>query len=113
LADLPTLDLEIQVHKILVKAFASSDELQQLMSEEKNPLEGDPFENVTNNIEILRNQPQHETLMEAMMTKASTPLYEGSSTSILLAILLLSLRVVHGVSNVFMDELFSLLQRSC
>jgi hypothetical protein len=28
LADLPTLDLEIQVHKILVKAFASYDELQ-------------------------------------------------------------------------------------
>ncbi len=101
------------MHKILVKAFASSDELQQLMSEEKNPLEGDPFENVTNNIEILRNQPQHETSMEAMMTKASTPLNEGSSTSILLAILLLNLRVVHGVSNVFMDELFSLLQRSC
>jgi hypothetical protein len=51
------------------------------MSEEKVPLEGDPFENVTNNIEILRNQPQHQTLMEAMVTKASTPLYEGSSTS--------------------------------
>jgi hypothetical protein len=68
------------------------------MSEEKVPLEGDPFENVTNNIEILRNQPQHETLMEAMMTKASTSLYEGSSTSILQAILLLNLKMVHGVA---------------
>jgi hypothetical protein len=31
----------------------------------------------TNTIKILKDQPQHEALMEAMMTKASTPLYEG------------------------------------
>ncbi len=35
------------------------------------------LENAIDEIEILGDQPQHETLMEAMMTKASTPLYEG------------------------------------
>jgi hypothetical protein len=50
--------------------------------------------------------------MEEMIRKVSTPFYEGASTSLLLAmLLLLNLKVVHGVSNVFMDELFSLLQK--
>lgn len=47
-----------------------------------------------------------------MLTKASTFLYEGSSTSMLLALLfLLSLRTIHGFDNSFMDELFPLLQK--
>jgi hypothetical protein len=59
-------------------------------------------------MEILRDQSQHETLL----AKASTPLYEGSSTSILATILLLlNLRTLHGVSSVSMDELFSLLRK--
>ncbi len=45
-----------------------------------------------------------------MLTKASTPLYEGSSTSMLSTTsLLLTLKTIHGISNSFMDELFSLL----
>ncbi len=53
-----------------------------------------------------------EALMEAMLTKTSTPLYEGSSTSMLsTTLLLLNLRTIHGTSNSFMDELFSLLQK--
>jgi hypothetical protein len=45
-----------------------------------------------------------------MLTKASTLLYEGSSISMLsTTLLLLNLTIVHGVSNNFMDELFSLL----
>jgi hypothetical protein len=55
---------------------------------------------------------QHEVVMEAMIIKTSTPLYEGSSTSMLAAmLLLLNLRTVHGVNNVFMDEFFSLLRK--
>jgi hypothetical protein len=47
-----------------------------------------------------------------MFTKTLTPLYEGSSTSMLsTTLLLLNLRTIHGVSNSFMDELFSLLQK--
>ncbi len=45
-----------------------------------------------------------------MITKALTPLYEGSSTNMLATmLLLLNLRIVHRVNDVFMDELFSLL----
>jgi hypothetical protein len=47
-----------------------------------------------------------------MFMKASTPLFEGSSTSMLLAmLLLLNLKIVHGLTNFFMDELLSLLRR--
>jgi hypothetical protein len=48
--------------------------------------------------------------MESMITKTSTPLFEGFSTSMLSAILLLNLKVFHGVNNIFMDKLFSLLK---
>ncbi len=50
--------------------------------------------------------------MESIITKASTPLLEGSSINMLSAmLLLLNLKIVHGLSNVFMDELFSLLRK--
>ncbi len=62
--------------------------------------------------DFLIDPGQHEVAMEAMITKASTPIYEGSSTSMLAAmLLLLNLRTIHGVSSVFMDELFSLLRK--
>jgi hypothetical protein len=48
--------------------------------------------------------------MDAMLAKASTLLYEGFTTNMLKTILLLlNLRIVHRVNNVFMNELFSLL----
>jgi hypothetical protein len=47
--------------------------------------------------------------MELMITKASTPLFEGSSMNMLLT-MLLNLKIAHGVSNLFMDKLFSLLK---
>jgi hypothetical protein len=57
-------------------------------------------------------QKHHEALMEAMLTKASTLLYEGSSIKMLSTLLLLlNLRTIHGVSNSFMDEFFSLLRK--
>jgi hypothetical protein len=56
------------------------------------------------------DQQQHEILMDAMLAKALTLLYEGSTTNMLSTILLLlNLRIVHGVSNVFMNELLSFL----
>jgi hypothetical protein len=68
------------------------------------------LDHITDDISIPHPQGHHdEALMEIMLTKASTPLYEGSSTSMLSTTLLLNLRVVHGVSNNFMDKLFSLL----
>jgi hypothetical protein len=47
--------------------------------------------------------------MESMIIKALTLLFEGSFTSMLFVMLpLLNLKSFHGLSNVFMDELFSL-----
>jgi hypothetical protein len=37
-------------------------------------------------------------------------LFESSSTSMLSAMLLLNLKIVHGLTNTFMDELLSLLK---
>jgi len=50
--------------------------------------------------------------MEGLISKASTPLFQGSSPSMLLAILLcLNMKTMYLVSNAFMDELFSLLRK--
>lgn len=67
--------------------------------------------NPTNDVDFLVDHEGHqEALMEEMTLKASTLLYEGVSTNMLSAMLLwLNLKVVHGISNAFMDELFSLL----
>ncbi len=78
------------------------------MNVDPTPPKGDPLEIAPSDIEILRDKSQHETLL----AKASIPLYEGFSTSMLVTILLLlNLRTMHGVSNVLMDELFSLLRK--
>jgi hypothetical protein len=51
--------------------------------------------------------------MEGLISKASTPLFQGSSTydMLLAMLLLLNVRIVHSVSIAFMDELLSLLQK--
>lgn len=54
----------------------------------------------------LHTQGDHGSFMEILFEKTSTPLSERSSTSMLSALLmLLNLKIVHGVSNSFMDEL--------
>jgi hypothetical protein len=59
---------------------------------------------------IPNDQGQHKAIMDSMIIKASTLLFEGFSTSMLFAmLLLLNSKMVHGLNNVFMDELFSLL----
>lgn len=109
LGDLPTtLDPKVQVHKMVVEAFDTIKRLQEV-SKQKNP-----NENLlaTNNGNILANQGKHEVILESMLTKASTPLFEGSFISMLLAmLLLLNLKIVHGLTKVFMDELLSLLRK--
>jgi hypothetical protein len=48
--------------------------------------------------------------MDALFTKAATLLYEGCFSSMLSSmLLLLNLNTVHGVSQNFIDEIFSLL----
>jgi hypothetical protein len=50
--------------------------------------------------------------MDSMIIKASTSLFEGYFARMLFAMLmLLNLKVICGLSNVSMDELFSLLQK--
>lgn len=49
--------------------------------------------------------------MEVLFAKVKTLLYERFSCSMLSAmLLLLNLSIVHGITNTFMDELFSLLR---
>jgi hypothetical protein len=87
---------------MVVKAFASFNGLQQ-GNEEQSLVEGQPLKNIATKIEFSNHPRQHEVVMEAMITfKASTPLYEGSSMNMLATMLLLNLRTIHGVSNVFM-----------
>jgi len=68
------------------------------------------MENPPYDLNFQDDQQQHEILMDAMLAKTSTPLYEGFTINMLSTILLLlNLRIVHGVSNAFMNELFSFL----
>jgi hypothetical protein len=68
------------------------------------------MENPPYDVNFQDDQQQHKILMDAMLAKALTLLYEGFTINMLSTILLLlNLRIVHGVSNVFMNELFSFL----
>jgi hypothetical protein len=95
---------------MVVKTFATTNGLQHL-SEQQTPIEDQPLEDYPRNENvILENLTCFEILLETMIVKASTPLYKGSSTSMLLAmLLLLNLKTMHAINNAFMDELFSLL----
>jgi hypothetical protein len=95
---------------MVVEAFVKFDNLQQQGYEKKNQVDIQPLENPPTILDIPIDQAKHETIMESMITKTSTPLFQGSSTSPLSAmLLLLNLKTIHGLSNVFMDDLFSLL----
>jgi len=96
---------------MIVEAFAIVNGLQHVC-EEHNALDNQPLEGLTDDINDIPPQKHHEALMETMFTKALTLLHEGSSTSMLLTLLLLlNLKTIHGVSNSFMNELFSLLRK--
>jgi hypothetical protein len=95
---------------MVVEAFAKANGLQRLI-EQQTPIEYQPLEDhLGNENVILENLTCFKILLETMIVKASTPLYEGSFTSMLATmLLLLNLKIVHAVNNAFMDELFSLL----
>jgi hypothetical protein len=95
---------------MVVESFAIVDGLQHLNGEQ-TPIGDQPLEHhLGNENVILENLTHFKILLETMIVNASTPLYEGSSTSMLLAmLLLLNLRTMHVVNNAFMDELFFLL----
>jgi len=68
------------------------------------------MENPPYNVNFQDDQQQHEILMDTMLAKVLTVLYEGFTTNMLSTILLLlNLRIVDGINNVFMNELFSFL----
>jgi hypothetical protein len=90
---------------MVVEAFAKFVNLQQGY-EKQNLVDIQPLENPPTILDIPIDQARHEVVMDSMITKASTPLFEGSSTNMLL---LLNLKTIDGLSNVFMDELFSFL----
>ncbi len=93
------------------EAFVSYDGMQQV-HEKQVPLEGQNLEGVKIDIIIPENPRHLEVLMEGLISKASTPSIQGSSTSMLSAILLfLNMKTMHSINNVFMDELFSLLRK--
>jgi hypothetical protein len=59
----------------------------------------------------LEHDDDYDETMSNMFRKAQTSLYEGGATSHFANILLLlKLCNTHGVNNMFMDELFSLLK---
>jgi hypothetical protein len=95
---------------MVVESFATINWLQHLNGEQ-TPIGDQPLEDhLGNDNVILENLTRSKILLETMIVNASTPLYEGSSTSMLLAmLLLLNLKTMHVISNAFMDELFSLL----
>jgi len=94
---------------MVVEAFAKFDNLQHGFKEQ-NPSIIEPFENPQTDFHIPEDHGQHQIIMDSMIIKTSTSLFEGSSTSMLSTmLLLLNLKTVDGLSNVFMDELFSLL----
>jgi hypothetical protein len=94
---------------MVVEAFATTDGSQHL-SEQQTPIEDQPLEDYLGNENvILKNLTCFEILLETMIMKASTPLYEGSSTNMLLAmLLLLNLRTMHAISNALMEFFSSL-----
>ncbi len=93
------------------EAFARYDRMLQA-HEEQVPLEGQNLEEVRIDIVIPKNPKHFDVLMEGFISKASTLLFQGSSTSMLSTILLhLNMRIVHSINIVFMDELLSLLRK--
>jgi hypothetical protein len=98
----PALHLEIPIHRMVIEAFATIKNMQEV-GEDLNLTIGQPLEDPIDEAPMnLHTQEDHGSFMEI--------LFEGSSTSMLSALLmLLNLKTVHGVSTSFMDELLALL----
>lgn len=107
----PPHDSKVHIHRMVAEAFYRFDNLHK-GCEDQNQLDSQlNMENPIDDVDFLiDHEGHHEPLMEEMTLKASTPCYEGDSTIMLSAmLLLLNLKAVHCISNASMDELFSLL----
>jgi hypothetical protein len=122
LVDPPTLDVQVQIQRLVTEAFAKANGLQQVCYENTSPCEvgqplgtegahGDAQQNDVDHGGVQQNEIDIKILMEVLFAKVATLLYERSSCNMLLTmLLLLNLSTMHGNTNTFMDELFSLLQ---
>ncbi len=82
----PTLHLEISIHKMVIEAFATINNMQEV-GEDLNLAIGQPLEDPIDEAPMnLHTQGDHGSFMEILFEKASTPLCEGFSTSMLLAL---------------------------
>lgn len=100
------MDQHIELGRMVVEAFGRCDELQGNIANVKNKDGG----NGAFNLDFVDVEVDHERTEVKMYKEAQTPLYEGCFNSQLPSILLLlSLVSTHGVSNTFVDELFTLL----
>ena len=97
----PPLDQEHDLQRHVYDAFCEGD---QLMSETKHADDDSDQEESEDDL------TQKLDELEELSKRASKPVYEGSSTSILSAtIILVNMAVIHGVTNAYMDELLKYL----
>jgi hypothetical protein len=105
--------LEDRVQEAVAEAFAVADSIHDESKSSSNwndvcfsdPLNGDVAEDGNDNEEGNNERFDPEALEEAM-----TGLYNGTKLSTLAAtIILQNLSTIHGISNCFVDELFSIL----
>jgi hypothetical protein len=86
---------------MVVDAFTIFDNLYHGCKEQNQP-KFEPLEDTKTHFPI--DQRQHETIMESMITKTSTPLFEGYLTN-----MFVNHVVIAFEDCFFMDKLFSLL----
>jgi hypothetical protein len=79
MVDPPTFDPQVQIQKMVVKAFAKFDGLQNDPLDQ-NPFDGPPLDNNIAPMDASHNETQTEVLMETLFAKATTPFYEGFQT---------------------------------
>jgi hypothetical protein len=77
------LDVEVQLHILVIEVFATYDRLQQVFEEQILAPENENLEEIRINSTPPKSPRPIDVLMEGLISKALTPLFEGSSTSIL------------------------------
>ncbi len=116
-----TRSVHVQQHTYLMhkfnsinvnEAFATYDRLQQVLEEQILSPKCENLEKV--NSTPPKSPRPTNVLMEGLISKASTPLFEGFSTSILSVIfLLLNLKTMHSMSNTSWMNFFCCYTKSC
>jgi hypothetical protein len=105
------LDVEEIVHDVVTGAFDLGDAVHEECNDSSG--EGNATNLSKHGVTSCENVEDHETsdhFDPTMLEEAIQELYEGSrSTKLAATILLMNLCTVHGVSNNFADELFTIL----